>query len=472
MEGLEAKYGSSKQDEPQTPNQQHFISSTIKKTKRRNDRLQIDFELSTLSLDQHYEHYLAFKNLLADTIGVEEGQRITFEDLVQATMQRIGDYTSEELVGMALYHFDLLLLHLRDLSQPTLRSMVKNLLLLLNHSIDSRNGQAVFVCLELVELVSEAVETDLIVHELMPFFDQLENLDLIGKLTSSLLCLKDAGHKALLSLLDEVKGEKRLAMMQACLYHPVILRGSVIPMLLEDAANKMLSTSRRTQAMLLLSRTGSLLEKPNWVALFAAGIRHASLDLDLAAQCLVSAGKLGSKEFISLLKTDGLSDKTRAVLCRNLQSYSRELTVPSFQISIVRESQDSARDSPGAFKWSLLSGGQKLEEGSSLRECEQVALQLSIEEAESLLRRFLMMPAVSAQKADFYFDSRAKYLFCYNVLYLGAVKKNEKKVPKSIVCLLLDNLDYLDPAVKEAALSSLSRIGVEWSQLVLPKVEQ
>ena len=468
MEGLEAKYVSSRPEEPQTPNQHHATTGSPKKQKRRNERIQIDFDLSTFDLDQLYEHFLAFKNLLADTLGIEEGERIGFEDVVQATMQRLGEYTSEELVGLALYHFDLLLIHLRDLGQASLRTVVKNLLLLLGHALDSRNGQASFVCLEVIEFLGEAVEPDLIVQELTPLFDQLDSPDLITKLAWCLLCLKEPGHRALQSMLDEGKAEKSRGLMQACLHHPGILRCAVIPMLLEDAASKTLSSSKRAQAALLLSKTGGLLEKPQWVALFAAAIRHGTMDPDLAAQCLVSAGKLGSKEYVGLLKSDNLSDKARAALCKTLRSYRREPAQPTLQVCIA---QEPLRDASGS-RWSLASAGQKPEEGGSLSEGEHVSLQLSVDEAESLLRRFLMTPGASAQKSSFFFEARPMYLSCYTALLRGSMPRKEKRVPKSIVGLLLDNLDHADPAVREAALSSLGLVGVEWSQLVLPRVEQ
>lgn len=301
----------------------------------------------------------------------------------------------------------------------------------------------------------------------------VNNEDLIGKILSVILNQGRVGQQVAIKMLEEHSGLKRQKLVHAALYYPGLVRRIIIPMLLEDLQDKSLPPSRRNQGAALLSRLGILLEDESWAELISGCFVKQMSDPALLASALVNGGQSTKKEFLSLMKAN-LQPKLAAVLCMYMREMRLDPVLPTLIIKTKSKQTANSEEIIPCHSWHF--------EGDSFARMdttppgmqfpEEPFMSLTHQEAEALVRKFLLVPADEYYIRMCHFEGREKLLLAYSVLLQGANTTDGRKLPKQIISVLVEKLEDEDPTVAEAALNSLGAIGLPTIEHFLPKIEK
>lgn len=122
--------------------------SQRQKGKSQGGMTEINFEISQVNPADVYRNLEAFKAVLGDMIGIEKGADVGFDELIGEIFSKLHDYTSEELIGLALYLVNMILIHKSALSEESMSNLFESLILLIEQSIESKNPACLFITIE------------------------------------------------------------------------------------------------------------------------------------------------------------------------------------------------------------------------------------------------------------------------------------------------------------------------------------
>lgn len=301
----------------------------------------------------------------------------------------------------------------------------------------------------------------------------VDNEDLVGKIIAVILNQGRVGQQVAIKLLEEHSGLKRQNIVHSALYYPGLVRRVIIPMLIEELQDKSLAPSRRNQAAALLSRLGILLESDIWAELISNSFLRQLADPALLASTLVNGGQSGKKEFLALMKSSS-QPKLTAVLCMYMREMRLDPVLPTLVIKTKERISQSQDESKPRHSWHFEgeSFARMQNTPPGMRFPQEPFMSLTPQEAEALVRKFLLVPADDHYQRMCHFEGREKLLLAYAALLNGARVSDSKKLPKQIVAVLVDKLEDEDPTVAEAALNSLGTIGLPSIEQFLPKIEK
>lgn len=110
----------------------------------------IQFDVSSLKSNALYSHLEVFKEALSDVVGFEKGKEISFDDLLNHVFERLEEYTSEELIGLALYLVNMLLIHRDSLPAESEANLFESVVQLIEVALSNKNPTALFIAIEVL----------------------------------------------------------------------------------------------------------------------------------------------------------------------------------------------------------------------------------------------------------------------------------------------------------------------------------
>jgi hypothetical protein len=110
----------------------------------------IQFDVTSIKAEALYGYLEVFKETLSEFVGFEKGKEISFDELLNHVFERLEEYTSDELIGLALYLVNLLLIHRDNLPEESAATVFENIVQLIEISIESKNSTALFIAIEVL----------------------------------------------------------------------------------------------------------------------------------------------------------------------------------------------------------------------------------------------------------------------------------------------------------------------------------
>lgn len=116
--------------------------------KAKNLTIYGNFSVKDLDPKKLFGYLEEFKGVLADFLGVDQGEEVNFDELFSQIFSRIEEYTSEEIIGLSIYLVNMLLLHKEDLSDESVKNLFNSIFRLIENNIEMSNIPSLFIALE------------------------------------------------------------------------------------------------------------------------------------------------------------------------------------------------------------------------------------------------------------------------------------------------------------------------------------